>query len=264
VRFEIENASDPAAEIRRVLLEQITHGREALAGGASEEGVHEARKACKRSRATVALARSGIGSAAARRIDHVFRAAARTIGPVRDSDVLKGLVATFDLGLTVGAPTDRERCARDALAVLATAETLVTDLDLSQITPETFATDIARSYAKARSALQVADKSRSAEDLHALRRTTKRWWYQLQLLQPLDKDVFGALASLADALQEQLGDHHDLEVLCGLEGAGAELKRRLEERAGDLEERTIAAASWLYAAPPSTFAAWVGEVVSRR
>jgi CHAD domain-containing protein len=262
VRFQIDSNADPAAEIRRVLLEQIAHGRNALAGGASERGVHEARKACKRARATVALVHGTLDGSTARETDHAFRAAGRSIGPVRDSDVLKDLVTRLDLGVPVGEPSDRESRGLEATEALTAAEARVHTLDLVRITSGTFAENLARSYAQARSAHRVADHTRSPENLHDLRKATKRWLYQLQLLQPMDKDTIGPLADLADALQEQLGEHHDLSVLISLDATSSEVRQQLKRRAEHVEERALRAGAWLFAGSRSTFARWVEEVVS--
>jgi CHAD domain-containing protein len=264
VTFHIQEGHDPAIEIRRILLEQIDHGRSSLAGGATEKGVHEARKACKRGRATVALVRGGVARTAARDLDHTFRTAGRAIGPVRDDDVLRSLVASLELQVSLDGPPDREEAAREAVGALTTAEALVRELDLSRVTAGTFATDVARAYAKARRAHRVAEDRRTPDDLHAWRRATKRLLYQLQLLQPMDEHVLGPLADLADGLQEQLGEHHDLSVLHEVDGAAQPVRDELARKAARIEDKVLTGGAWVFAARPATFATWVAEVVSPR
>jgi CHAD domain-containing protein len=177
---------------------------------------------------------------------------------------LRSLVASLALHVSLDGPPDREQAARDAVGALTTAERLVRDLDLSGVTAGTFATEVTRAYAKARRAHRAAEDRRTPEDLHAWRRATKRLLYQLQLLQPMDPHLLGPLADLADGVQEQLGEHHDLSVLHDVDGAAQDVRDELARKAARIADKVVTAGAWVFASRPAAFALWLEEVVSQR
>ena len=74
---------------------------------------------------------------------------------------------------------------------------------------------------------------RTPENFHAWRKRVKDVWYQLRILQPLNRTVLEEMAHDAEILGELLGSEHDLDFL----------RTRLEKESGDeaLARRTGAA-----------------------
>lgn len=260
--FRIDLHQPPPDEIRRILLEQIAHARHGLlTQGASESAVHEARKACKRSRATLALVKGSLRTSDHRRLDTSLRDAARLIGPVRDADVMRHTLES--LGEPAGGPpTDQEldRAVRGEQTIrgLDQARSLVTGQDLSAIDRSTLVEGLLRSWRGARKTWDDADVDHHPEAFHEWRKAVKRLLYHVQLLSGLDEAVMGGLARQLDVLQEALGDHHDLHVLAGQRWRStATPGTALTERAAQLEERTLALGGWVLSAPPRQLQRWL-------
>lgn len=268
--FAIDLAEPCPQEVQRLLLEQIQHARDGLlTHGASEAAVHEARKACKRGRAVVALVRSALHADDRRRLDQAFRDAARLIGPVRDADVMARTLAS--LGGPDDRPPeeepppaeglDREQRGEQTVRALDHARALVSSQNLSSVTLETLRAGLLSSWRAARRAWDHADVDHHPEAFHEWRKTVKRLLYHVQLLTPLESTVLGALASQLDLLQESLGDHHDLHVLAtSRRTTDPATREALRERAARLEERTLALGGWVLSAPSRQLQRWLSLI----
>lgn len=254
--FKFQRRRRPPAEARRVLLEQADHALAVLASGPTVKGVHEARKACKRARATVALIEDGIGALAARRVQVAFRDAARAIGPVRDADVARATLKKLGLP-EPEEPPDREERGRMAVEGLQHARLLVAALDCSGVDRAVLTRGVARTWAETRATWRTARRDPTGEHVHEWRKSTKRLLYHLQLVQPLDPTWLEPLVKLVDQLQEQQGDHHDLAVLAGLVGDDPVTLLKLATRSSWYEQRTLALAGWLFAGRGEDFGAWL-------
>lgn len=245
---------EPAAlEVRAALLEQCDLALEALAEGPTKGAVHEARKACKRCRATLRLVRAGMRRKVWRGADRAFRDAARHIGPVRDADVMRDTLASMGApGDQVREPDDREALGAAAVEGLRVARALVDGLDLARVDRDTLAVGLVDSWRDARGGLRHARTDRDAEAFHEWRKAVKRLGYHLQLLHGLAPEVLGAVEAGLDVLQESLGDHHDLAVLADQVHTREEIRADLAARAGVLEERVLRLGAWWFAAKPRT------------
>ena len=263
MRFRVHWSGVPGREIERILLEQATQARQGLLDhGASEKAVHEARKACKRARATVALVQRGLAACDVQRLDHAFRDAARSIGPVRDADVMRRTLASLAManGSAVAAPIveDREARGESAIVALDRARSLVLAQDFGPLDHRELTAGLLASWKKARSTWDDVDVDRSGESFHEWRKAVKRLLYHVQLLVEIDPDVMSGLESQLDVLQEALGDHHDLHVLAETAPpADPAAARTLAQRSDALEERTLALGGWILSAPPRQLRRWL-------
>ncbi len=258
--FKLEPTQTPADGVRRILLEQADHALQGLeAQGPSEKAVHEARKACKRARAVVALIRPGLGRSAARRLDVAFRDAARPIGPVRDADVKRATIRDLGGDTAIARVEDRDSRGDQALQALRAARALVEATDLSHVTLSVMADGLMASWRDARRAGEDADTDPHGETLHEWRKAAKRLLYHVQLLEELDPVVMTALSTQLDLLQEALGNHHDLCVLAEEVGASDPVHDELQARADELQERTLALGAWVLAARPRTLRRWLRD-----
>lgn len=69
-------------------------------------------------------------------------------------------------------------------------------------------------YRQARRRLRQTRQHNRARDFHDWRKSTKALWYQLRLLQPYWPAKFKRLSKKLKRLEQQLGDEHDLTMLC--------------------------------------------------
>jgi CHAD domain-containing protein len=251
-------------EVRRSLLEQLGHAHAALGDGGSPRAVHEARKACKRVRATARLLAVALRQAAPREVDHLARDAARSLGEVRDADVARAALA--DLGhppLPDPEPGARAGAAAAARAVLSRAVEAVEALDLDGVDPSALGAGVRRAWTRARDRWIDAHDSEDDAVLHEWRKAVKALGYQVELLAELAPELHGAVGAELDALQEELGRHHDRALLAARLGDGPAFDvARLE--AAVLVPRLRARGGWLFAADPAAFARWLSLHLSGR
>jgi CHAD domain-containing protein len=240
-------------QIRQILLEQADLALAGLQSGASKKAVHEARKACKRSRAAVALVSRGLGRRQSRETDRAFRDAARHIGPVRDADVMREHMTSLGgTSAEVEVRSDRDLLGQRAVSALLVARRVVERLDLSNVDLHVAVDGLVRSATSARARLRDVRRDRSAEAFHEWRKVVKRHGYHLELMGPVAPDILGAVLTGLDVLQEQLGNHHDLAVLAeqGTELTPA-VRAEMAQRVERLEREALALGAWWFAARPA-------------
>ena len=260
-------------ELQR-LLRGVTEG--ALAAFQEPDAnaaVHEARKACKRARAILALARGGADGASVRRLRRRYRDAARAVAALRDAHVMERTLATLgreeaaqellgSTGEVADAEARRLACQRQLRRALVQVEAL----EWSGLRWATVLRNLRRSYTSVRALRRPALSGPSQEALHEWRKAVKAWGYHLQLLEPLWPAVLAGLAAEVDLLQELLGQHHDLEVLGqrarahdkGL--AAPLLDGALPERESELLAQIEAVSRPIVALRPRTMEALLGEL----
>ncbi len=291
--YELHGDEDAAAAVRRVARGQIDLASERLDGGAdADEAVHEARKAFKRLRALVRLARDSLGDTAYRRENVAFRDAGRRLSGVRDAAVM---VQTLDdlrdryadelspaafAGLRTALENEageaRARMAVDSSALDEVVRTLRTRRNAVGRWPlpaegdeELLAPGFERIYRRGRKALRAARKETDTERLHELRKRAKDLWHAAQILRPVAPEQMHKLAKRAHALSDVVGDDHDLAVL--MEGArersdtlaAGELERLealVARRRAKLQRKAIKRGRRVYARKPAKMAAPVVQV----
>jgi CHAD domain-containing protein len=82
---------------------------------------------------------------------------------------------------------------------------------------------VCKIYRRGQRALATTIDDPDAENFHAWRKRVKDVWYQLRILQPLNRTVLEEMAQDAEVLAELLGTEHDLDFL----------RARLEQESGD-------------------------------
>ncbi len=180
-----------------------------------DEKVHQLRTCCKKMRGLLQLLRPLMGEAFVAE-NARFREAARHIAADRDAAVLANTIAALGGASDLGPSLSQVETARHVVAarrLLAECrgriETWPLDLDGFSAVEQGFA----RTYQKCLNAWSAAQHSRTDELYHRLRRRTKYHWYQLRLLEQVgDARLNSRLAALY-ALQQRLGEAHDLFVL---------------------------------------------------
>lgn len=169
-------------------------------GAEPVEAVHEYRKALRRARAVIRLARPLLGPGCFRALVDELRTALRGTSPLRDATVL---LQTLD-ALPDEAATRRARRALRELLEAERAEAPAGDsalelrrsLSIVEPLPQRFAAclpahlrwrqlraGLARSYRRARRARRRALRGGEDADVHAFRKRVKELRYQLELLE---------------------------------------------------------------------------------
>jgi CHAD domain-containing protein len=236
-RFRLAPDEGAADGLRRIARGQIELATDRLQSGDDVgEAVHEARKSFKRMRAVVRLARDPLGDEVYRRENHAYRDTGRELSAARDAQVLSETLddlmrryrkeiddhafAGLRESLARDAEAAHERIAADAGAV----EEVRTSLDAARDRIATwplpedgdasvFAAGFDRIYRRGRAALKAAERERSDENMHELRKRAKDLWHASQVMRPASPRRMKRLARRAHALSDLLGDDHDLAVL---------------------------------------------------
>jgi CHAD domain-containing protein len=238
--YRLQPGEGTSEGVRRIARDQIDLARDQLSGRGERDigkAVHEARKAFKRLRALVRLARDELGDDVYRLENADLRDAGRTLSGVRDAAVL---VETLDdllerygdelshgafVGLRDALATearmahdsiedDRGR-VDDVVATLDAARDRVTGWPLPEDDEDSamLAPGLKRIYRRGRRALRCAREDATTENLHELRKRAKDLWHAAQILRPAAPKKFKRLARRAHDLSDVIGDDHDLAVL---------------------------------------------------
>ena len=275
------------AGILRAADEQLDVALRALDDGIDDDpvgAVHAARKAVKKERSLLRLARAALPAKQRRAENAALRRAARGLSDARDAEVM---VQTLDQlsqrfagqlpessFAAVREPLEREREAERAQLVdsarvpeaagqLAGARARIDGWRLRSGGWTVLEPGLERSYRRGRRAMREAGRRRSAERMHAWRKRVKDLWYQQRLLAPVGGPAIRGQAKDLHRLADLLGDHHDLGVLrrrltddpppvaADVDG----IVGLIEHRQAELEGEALSLGSRIYAekpgAPPS-------------
>jgi CHAD domain-containing protein len=234
-RFEADEGVREA--IVRCAREQLDDAVGELSEGIGEDpvrAVHSARKAVKKERSLLRLARGAMSSKQRRRENRALRQAARGLSGARDADVMVETVARLSERFAGQLPESafgevagelermrdtrrgqRSGSALDARAVqeLGAVRLRIDDWQLTRGGWSAIESGVLRSYRQGRKALARAQREPSLEDLHAWRKRVKDLWYHERLLAPVCGPAVRGQAKDAHRLADLLGDDHDLGVL---------------------------------------------------
>ena len=200
-----------------------------------DEGIHDARKNCKRVRAIYRIIRDEIGTAIYREENIRFRDAARLLAGTRDSLVLIQTLDKLDNTYTNQLSRHAYKDFRQFLVDKYQA-TLANELDHHQrisyiersmqgacmqisnlpIVNEDFIAfqgGLQRTYRRGRNAMNLASTHPSPDIFHEWRKRVKYLWHQVELLVSIQPVVLTELANDLHTLSDYLGDDHDLAVL---------------------------------------------------
>lgn len=282
-RFGADESAREA--IVRCAREQLDHAVSELSEGIGDDpvgAVHSARKAVKKERSLLRLARGAMPRAQRRRENRALRDAARGLSGVRDADVMIETVTHLSDRFAGQLPEsafakiaeqlEQDRDARrgqstasalDAHAVqeLGAVRLRIDDWQLTRGGWDAIESGLLRSYRRGRKAFAGAQRKPSMEDLHAWRKRVKDLWYQERLLAPICGPAIRGQAKDAHRLADLLGDDHDLGVLRqtltrGHIGAAVDLDAivaLIDHRRGELQGEAINIGKRIYAEKPQAF-----------
>jgi CHAD domain-containing protein len=223
--------------IRRIVVEQSSNAAGELAGENPDihDGVHNARKAFKKIRSLLRLARKDLGKDLYKKENKRFRNAKNRLASVRDAEAM---IETFD-ALSERFPAVAECTSLSGLReelVARRREVAAEEVDLAQIARSTadelLAMDqrtrswelsregfaalrpgLTAIYAQGRKAMKTAYREHTDEQFHEWRKRVKDHWYHNRLLGRIWPEVMSARIDELKRLSDLLGDDHDLAVL---------------------------------------------------
>jgi CHAD domain-containing protein len=281
--------------LKRVFREQIESALELCRHPAKQRGVtvHEVRKHLKKVRAAMRLAITEVGKDRHAREDRCVRKIGRLVSDLRDAQVrLQTLIQLRDE--TAKGPGDnpfprieellsleRESFSaafagwqKQAIPQLERVEARLLKWPLECLTWKQICWAVGKIYKRGQRGLAKTINDPDPENFHAWRKRVKDIWYQLRILQPLNRMVLTEMAHDAEVLGELLGCEHDLAFLwerlekeCGdetLRDDLAHLERLIRKRGKRLRTNALELGRRFYAEPARAFAKRISIFVGKR
>jgi CHAD domain-containing protein len=215
--------------IHRIINRRIKRIHKELAAGDSGESIHDARKEIKKIRATLRLARGGLGHKEYQKLHSHFQEAGRALSTVRDAAVLAATANKIRRGRQARSASsalsklcdDLNRCTNEcAQCLAASAECLsmvrsaaTEKIPWRRVCWRHLHSGLLRSCKRSRAAFKAAKETPSAENLHEWRKRSKDLLYQLCIVKRLSPRTISHLIKCFKHLTEDLGDFHDLVML---------------------------------------------------
>jgi CHAD domain-containing protein len=281
--------------LKRVFAEQIDAALHLCQHPAKQRGVtvHEVRKHLKKLRAAMRLAIGEVGKNCHTREDRCARKIGRLVSDLRDAQVR--LQTFIELRDQAGKSLGEERSPRTEELLLLERESFSAAFDgwqshaipqlervkarlmnwpLEGLTWKQICSAVGKIYKRGQRGLAKTIADPVPENFHAWRKRVKDIWYQLRILQPLNRVVLEQIAHDAEVLGELLGREHDLDFLLarlekesgdeGLANELAQLKRLIGKRCKRLQRDALELGRRFYAEPAKAFAKRVSIFVRKR
>jgi len=281
--------------LKRVFREQIESALELCRHPAKQRGVtvHEVRKHLKKVRAAMRLAIPEVGKNRHTREDRCVRKIGRLVSDLRDAQVrLQTLIQLRDEtakgsedspfpGLEELLSLERESFSaafagwqKQAIPQLERVEARLLKWPLDGLTWKQVCGAVAKIYKRGQRVLAKTISDPEAENFHAWRKRVKDIWYQLRILQPLNRVVLTEMAHDAEVLGELLGREHDLNFLWArlekessdeaLRDELTQLEKLIRKRGKRLRTNTLELGRRFYAEPAKAFAKRISIFVGKR
>ena len=281
--------------LKRVFCEQIESALKLCRHPAKQRGVtvHEVRKHLKKLRAAMRLAVGAVGKNQHACEDRCVRKIGRLVSDLRDAQVrMQTLVQLRDE--TAKRPKDnpfprieellsleRESFSaafagwqKQAIPQLERVEARLLKWPLEDLTWKQICGAVAKIYKRGQRGLAKTICDSEPENFHAWRKRVKDLWYQLRILQPLNRVVLEKIAADAEILGELLGREHDFDfLLARLENESGEealrdelmqLQKLIRKRGRRLCRDALELGRRFYAEPSKAFAKRISIFVSKR
>jgi hypothetical protein len=281
--------------LKRVFREQIQSALQLCRHPAKERGVtvHEVRKHLKKLRAAMRLAIGEVGKNRHKREDRCVRKIGRLVSDLRDAQVrLQTLIQLRD--------ETRKRSGKDsfprieellsleresfsaafagwqkqAIPQLERVEARLLKWPLEDLTWKQICGAVGKIYKRGQRGLAKTINDPEPENFHAWRKRVKDLWYQLRILQPLNRVVLEEMAHDAEVLGELLGLEHDLDFLWArlekesgdetLRDELAQLQKIIRKRGKRLRRNALELGRRFYAEPSKAFAKRISIFIGKR
>jgi CHAD domain-containing protein len=281
--------------LKRVFREQIESALELCRHPARQRGVtvHEVRKRLKKVRAAMQLAVTEVGKDRHAREDRSLRKIGRLVSELRDAQVRQQtLIQLRDE--TAKSPEanpfpridellslERESFSaafagwqKQAIPELERVGARLMRCPLDGLTWQQICDAVGKIYKRGQRGLEKTIHDLDPQNFHAWRKRVKDIWYQLRILQPLNRIVLTEIAHDAEVLSELLGREHDLAFLWArleressdeaLRDELAQLQKLIVKRGKRLRTNALELGRRFYAEPAKAFAKRISIFVGKR
>jgi CHAD domain-containing protein len=281
--------------LKRVFREQIESALQLCRNPSKQRGVtvHEVRKHLKKLRAAMRLSTGEVGKSQHAREDRCVRKIGRLVSDLRDAQVrLQTLIQLRDE--TAKRPGDspfprieellsleRESFSaafagwqKQAIPQLEHVEARLLKWPLEDLTWKQICGTVGKIYKRGQRCLAKTIDDPEPEKFHAWRKRVKDLWYQLRILQPLNRVVLEKIGHDAEVLGELLGREHDLDFLWArlekesgdeaLRDELAQFDKLVRKRGKRLRTNALELGRRFYAEPAKAFAKRISIFVSKR
>ena len=281
--------------LKRVFCEQIDSALHCCQNPVKQRGVtvHEVRKHLKKLRAAMRLAIGAVGKNCHANEDRCVRKIGRLVSDLRDAQVRRQTFiqlrdkAAKHSGKHLFPRTEellvleRESFSaafagwqKEAIPQLERAKARLMAWPLDSLTWKQICSAVCKIYRRGQRELARTIKDPEPENFHAWRKRVKDVWYELRILQPLNRTVLEEMAHDAEVLGELLGCEHDLEFLrvrlereCSDETLADELARLqnlITKRCKRLRRDALELGRRFYAEPSKAFAKRISIFAGKR
>ncbi len=281
--------------LKRVFREQVESALKLCRHPAKERGVtvHEVRKHLKKLRAALRLTVSEVGKSRHAREDRYVREIGRLVSDLRDAQVrLQTLIQLRDETAKGSGENhfprieellslERESFSaafagwqKQAIPKLERVGERVSKWPLAGITWKQICGTVGKIYKRGQRGLAKTIKKPQPENFHAWRKRVKDLWYQLRILQPLNRVVLEKIAADAEVLGELLGREHDFNFLLArlenergdeaLHDELVQLQKLIRKRGKRLRRDALELGRRFYAEPSKAFAKRISIFIGKR
>jgi CHAD domain-containing protein len=281
--------------LKRVFREQIESALYLCENPAKQRGVtvHEVRKHLKKLRAAMRLAAGTVGKNCHAGEDRCVRKIGRLVSDLRDAQVrLQTFVELRDQATKRSEQQlfprteellllERESFSAafagwqaQAIPQLERVKTRLMKWQLQGLTWKQICGGVANIYKRGQRGLAKTIADPVPENFHAWRKRVKDIWYQLRILQPLNRVVLTEMAHDAEVLGELLGREHDLDFLLArlekesgdvtLADELAQLQKLIGRRCRRLRRDALELGRRFYAEPAKAFAKRISIFIRKR
>ena len=281
--------------LKRVFREQIDSAVNLCKNPAKQRGVtvHEVRKHLKKLRGAMRLAAEEVGKNCHCREDRCARKIGRLVSDLRDAQVrlqtfmdLRDQAVKRSEGQLFPRTEELLLLERDSFSAAFTGwqtqaipqlehvKSRLMKWPLDGLTWKQICGAVAKIYKRGQRGLAKTITAPGSEHLHAWRKRVKDIWYQLRILQPLNRVVLTEMAHDAEMLGELLGREHDLNFLLArlekesgdvaLADELAQLRRLIGKRCRRLRRDALELGRRFYAEPAKAFGKRISIFISKR
>lgn len=270
MKFRIRKKETLPDAIRRIVGEQLGVVVRAMSHEkVSATSIHRARKAIKKARAVLQLVVDCDGTPLLRDHDCRLRDAARMLSPARDVYVQKR--ALEKLSVRSRHLLEQQLRKQQAHTIARTggvtkpfsatihlAQERAAKLPVEDVTNDTIAIALQKSYRRARKCFKHACEASTSKKLHEWRKATKMLRDQLRVIDKITGRKFNQLRKTTNQISAYVGEDHDLFLLMQLL-AGANhpqartVKRELRDMRQKLQQRALNCGRKAFDHSPSEF-----------